>query len=381
VPFLAILAPLLVLLAGPGSGTGIPLDEKTTSDVCGVCHRDIYRMWEGSVHARSLDNPVFLATYREAQFEGEGDTVRLCLNCHAPMIALNGDESLRQKITWEGVNCDFCHSLVSVDMSGFGPRFQLEVGAVKRGPIENAATIGHEVKYSPLHRSSLACAPCHEYVNAEGTRIMGTYSEWLESGAAEEGRTCQACHMNLTAGEIVDARIERSPQAMINLHEMPGGHSIAQLHEALGVMFGSKRGEETLEVEVTLRNKGAAHDVPTGMPGRRVLLRVEVDAGDDGRFEEQREYGQVFVDAAGAPITRALDYFAKGVRLQSDSRLKAGETRVERLVFPVPPTASARLSIKLHYEHAAKPGDTDRTWITFFSEHRLLRAQPSPSSG
>ncbi len=363
---------LLLLLVSGSAVAGITFDQATTSDICGMCHRDIYRMWRSSAHARSMDNAVFLATYRQAELEDGPGAVRLCLDCHAPMVAVNGDDELVRRVTWEGVNCDTCHSMVSVELLESGPRFELDIGPTKRGPIEGVSELAHKVAFSPLHRSSLACAPCHEFVNSEGTAILSTYSEWLESGAAARGETCQHCHMSLTVGDVVDPRIKSVPQATVNIHKMPGGHSLAQLHKAIGVgVFPTRRGDN-LEVQVKLRNKGAGHSVPTGMPGRRIVLRITVTGQQGDKLVEERTYGKVMTDAAGEPISRVVDYFAKGVRAGSDNRLSADESRTETFHFTVPSESNAQVETQLHYEHAL--GGGDRTWITFFSERRFIRS-------
>ena len=120
------------------------------------------------------------------------------------MAEIIDDRGLEKRITWEGVTCDYCHSLKTVEITESGPRVEVEIGDVKRGPIRDAESTGHEVAYSELHSRSEVCAPCHEYVNREGVAILSTFSEWHESAAAERGDTCQTCHMALTHADVVD---------------------------------------------------------------------------------------------------------------------------------------------------------------------------------
>jgi hypothetical protein len=288
------------------------------------------------------------------------------------LIELNGDTGLNYRATWEGVNCEVCHSLSAVDLSGDGPRHVLDPGPVERGPIKDASAEAHGVAFSPLHTTAEACAWCHEYVNSEGTPIMTTYSEWKESSAAKEGITCQNCHMGLTDQEVVDPRVERLPGSEINLHQVPGGHSLDQLHEALGLAIRHDRKDEALEIEIELRNKGAGHAVPTGMPGRRVVLLLNLRTSDGGSFEESRAYGRAFVDAKKNPIVRDCDYFTSGVKQQSDDRIRADERRTETFRFPVKREATAYLEVKLRYEHRPTGGDEGQTSLVFLSEKRTL---------
>lgn len=360
-------APAAALCAVPA----IQKDQITTSDTCGSCHVDIFRMWKKSVHAQSMEDPIFVQAYRETEAREGASVARICLGCHAPMTLVNGDWALREKVTWEGVTCDVCHSLVSVELKGGNAKQTFAVGRVKRGPIKDAESTAHEVAYSELHTTSLACAGCHEYANPEGTPILTTFSEWTASPAAKKGTTCQGCHMATTRANVVDPRVKRVAGA-VNLHEMPGGHSLDQLHQSMGVSIRPRFLADALEVELRLNNKGAGHSVPTGMPGRKVILTVAVRSSDGKAFEEKRIYAKTFNDAHGNLIARDSGFFAPGVRVKSDTRFEAGEVRVESFHFPVDVAKTAYLTVKLQYEHAPTGGAENRTQFTFFSEERTL---------
>ncbi len=361
------------LAAGPSLGKPMEKGQLTRSDICGECHRDIYDMWRRSAHAKALEDPIFQDAWRDTRSR-EGDAVsRVCLACHAPAAEFARDPELEKKITWEGVGCDICHSLAAVRMEGVGaPKLVLEPGPVKRGPIRDAVSTGHEVLYSALHTQALVCAGCHEFTSSDGTAILTTYTEWKGSEAAKQGKTCQQCHMGRTEANVVDPKVKRVPGQEVNLHEMPGGHSLDQLHKAVTVSFHPERKGDELLLDVRLANRGAGHAVPTGMPSRRVILDLTVRSSNGRSFEEHRLYGKTYLDASGKAITRDSGYFAKGVKLEADTRLRPDEQRVERFRFPVPSTATAFVSVKLRYEHSPTGGPENRTSITFLSEERTL---------
>ena len=361
-----------VVAAGLSFGKPMDKDQLTRSDICGECHRDIFDMWQRSAHAKAMEDPVFQDALRDTRSK-EGEAVsRVCLGCHAPAVEFAKDAELEKKITWEGIGCDICHSLTAVRMEGPGPKLVFEPGPVKRGPIRDAVSTGHDVAYSELHTQSLACAGCHEFANSDGTAIMTTYSEWKGSESAKQGKTCQLCHMGRTKANVVDPKVKRVPGQEVNLHEMPGGHSLDQLHKALTVSFQPERKGDELLLDVRIANRGAGHAVPTGMPGRRVFLDLTVRSSDGRSFEERKVYGKSFADASGKTITRDSAYFAKGVKLETDSRLRPDEQRVERFRFPIPTSATAFVSVKLRYEHSPTGGPENRTSITFLSEDRTL---------
>lgn len=256
----------IALGIGFGSVFASPVQPKgqlSRSDTCGECHKDIYRMWRASAHSRPMEDPIFLDAYRETDAR-EGETVsRICLGCHAPAAGILKDPKPAQKVTWEGVNCDICHVLTSVQFTGQVPVMTFSPGPVKHGPIENAVSGRHEIVYSELHTKSLVCAGCHQFVNAEGTPIMTTYSEWEKSAAAKERKGCQACHMGRQKADVVDPKVMRVPDSMVNLHEVPGGHSLEQLNKALAVTIRPSRANG--ELQRGYRSEAS----PRALPDRR----------------------------------------------------------------------------------------------------------------
>jgi hypothetical protein len=334
-------------------------------------------MWKKSAHASSMEEPIFLDAFRQTK-EREGEAVsRVCLSCHAPAVEVTKDWDLEQKLSWEGVGCDICHSISAVKAVGSTAKFELDAGVVKRGPIRNASSMAHDVLFSELHTQSLVCGPCHEFSNSEGVPLMTTFSEWKASSAARQNKTCQQCHMGETKANVVDPVIKRLPEAKVNLHEVPGGHSLSQLIKGVEVVLRPQRDAGALLLDVRLRNRGAGHAIPTGMPGREINLSVKVRTSEGGSFDERRSYRKTYVGAGGGEITRDSSYFARGVKFVSDTRIQADESRTERFRFAVPEHATAYLSVKLHYEHAPTGRDQNRTFITFFSEERtLLPEQP-----
>jgi hypothetical protein len=202
---------------------------------------------------------------------------------------------------------------------------------------------------------------------------MSTYSEWQASGAADRGETCQSCHMAVAEGDVVDPRIARDSEAEVNLHEMRGGHSLDQLHKAIGVGIEPTRHADRLELVLRLKNKGAGHAVPTGMPGRRVTLELVVETEKGSSFNEQRTYGRFYKDSQGRTIEHVAELFGQGVQLESDSRIAADEMRTETFDLEVPANEVAYATVKLHYEHAPRGDEEDGVRLTFFAERRMIR--------
>ncbi len=319
-----------------------------------------------------MEGIAFLESFRQSQEEWGDERSRVCLHCHAPLAMENDDWDLAEKVTWEGVNCDVCHSMADVDLSGHGPRMVLDIGSVKRGPVEDAHSTGHEVAYSPLHRESLVCASCHEYANADGTPVMTTFTEWQNSEAADAGITCQDCHMSTMTPGVVDPRIDREQEAKVNIHRMPGGHSRSQLAKALDIDYQLERTPAGLSASVTIVND-AGHAVPTGMPSREIVLTVRVATPGQEERVHRRVFSKTFTGESGEAVRYTWGFFERGVRISSDTRLAADETWTETFDFPIPQETTAYFRIRLDYRNAMAEAEHEGTQFRFFSERRTVR--------
>ena len=156
-----------------------------------------------------------------------------------------------------------------------------------------------------------------------------------------------------------DPRVKRDARSEVNLHAMPGGHSLEQLHKALGVAIRPDRIGDELSLSVELTNRGAGHAVPTGMPGRRIVLELEVTTSDGLSFDDLRTYGKYFQNAEGKTISHVADYFGRGVRLESDTRIGvidlADHKRFDES-FAMRDVASCRLSASPDAAQNRPPG-------------------------
>jgi hypothetical protein len=353
---------LLVMLPPPDS-----------AETCGRCHRAIHDAWKSSVHAHSMEDRVFQDSLELAEGEFGAGARRVCLSCHAPVAARIGDLALARKVSWEGVTCDYCHSIRDVSLDGPNPRAKVEFSLVKSGPLKDAVSNSHGTAYSAIHSSSLACAGCHEYANALGFPVLTTYSEWKASAAAREGKTCQSCHMYSVAGHVVDPRIQRTGEAQVNLHQMPGSHSIDQLNRTIAAALTASREGNQLKVTVEVSNRASGHSVPTGSALRGIRLEVDADSYDGRRFVDERVYRRIVADQDGNVIEGEHAAMWKAARVVSDTRLRAGEKRAEVFVFPAPPGVQAQVKATFWYFYAPMARREPPTQVTFLTLQKLVR--------
>jgi hypothetical protein len=321
----------------------------TSSQECKECHAEIYKSWKNSMHAMSLDDPIFKSSYMQSYLNTKGDAKFNCLKCHAPMTLINNDYDLEMETTREGVTCYFCHSLKEVNLADRQAPFKFEKKGIKRASLSNVSSTAHGTEASALFKSSELCAGCHEYTNDKGTKILGTYSEWKEGPYPAEGKQCQDCHMPLVAGNVVKSKIESSGQKQINLHAISAGHSVEQLQKAVKVEIEEiVQSEDFLEVNVSVTNIGSGHKVPTGIPKRKLVLIVDVKTPNE-YLSQHKEYTRMLEDEKGNAIEKECEVFMLAAKNSFDNRIGPRETRREIFPFVKPKNKKVTVSARVEY--------------------------------
>ncbi len=343
---------LIVLFFSPLLRSKSPASKEpsiTSSKDCRECHAEIYDHWKNAMHSMSIEDPIFKASFMESYFKTAGEAKYNCLRCHAPIALINNDYDLKNEVTKEGVSCDFCHSIKKVNLNNKENPFEIETGNIKWGPLSNLDSPAHKTEPSSLFKSSELCAGCHEYTNDKGVVVLGTYSEWKASPYAREGTQCQNCHMPLIPGKIVKPDIKTSAFKQINLHAISASHSIEQLRKAVKVDIQNiNKEEDVIEVVVGVTNLGSGHMVPTGIPARKLILYVELRAGNE-YFNQQRIYQRIMVDDSGNEIVKECEVFLLAADTSFDNRIKPRETRIERFAFAMPKNRKITISARVEY--------------------------------
>jgi hypothetical protein len=326
-------------------------DSVTSSKVCGKCHRTIYNTWKESMHAKSLEDPIFNGSYAEVYKNTAGAAKYNCLKCHAPVVLLNNDYDLRQEITKEGVTCDFCHSVKGIDLSNKENPFQIQLGLTKWGPLKEARSPVHETQFAFLFNTSSFCAGCHEYDNEHGLAILSTYSEWTESTYASEGKQCHYCHIPQRKGVVVfeDSMVIKGKKQEPLLCCV-GVNTLGMLKEAIRVNIKDiLRKPQEMKIIVEIENYGAGHRIPTGMPNRKLALLVEVKTANNQVFSNSRVYEKIVIDKDRNILSEESDILIKGSQIIKDNRIAPKEIRQEVFVFPIPLEERVTTSANVFY--------------------------------
>ncbi len=313
----------------------LPLAGKFTLG-CADCHGStIYSQYASSAHSKGTDNIRFMTIYKGTDVEatrspttrygasrdyglfplrpdpgqpyyGPGfkldfpDQAGSCAACHTPAQAiaapLNTDVNKIARGAVQGTTCDFCHKLMAVrlnpannlpyeNMPGvLSLQLSRPTGEPQLffGPYDDV-DVGPDT-FSPLQNQSQLCAACHN-ASFWGTPVYQSYSEWLNSSYPAEGKTCQSCHMKPdgVTTNFAPARggQERDPQTIFT-HGCPGSADEDLLKHTATLKVSARRQGDHIQVDVTVTNENAGHDIPTDSPLRSMMLVVSA-SGADGK--------------------------------------------------------------------------------------------------
>lgn len=263
------------------------------SSSCRMCHEDIYKEWEKSVHSKSIFGNAgrTAATFRTSIENGlkewpysgvkkpEDVNVKhlmMCAKCHLPQLGdaedsvaqeivkaiyavSEGDEKAEAALAKLNINCLVCHNrnaIVHKWTDGY-PEKNSVYGS-KDGA--HASPSHPAMKKSPVMKESILCGQCHglgpNFELENPTQCATLYGSYLWAYRAEGGHeTCQECHIQKSklGHNMQSYRDPGMAKAAVDFHV-----------EALGYYWrdGTKIVPQT-SVRVEMTNK-AGHGIPDG---------------------------------------------------------------------------------------------------------------------
>jgi hypothetical protein len=332
----------------------------TSSAVCGECHQAIHAVWRQSLHANSWSNGVFQAGFRRSNETYGEEKSRLCLSCHAPTVRHGGDYAVKEAITKEGITCDFCHSIHAVELADPADPVRFALGKTKYGPLRHAQSPAHQIVHSDLFKRSEFCATCHDYKNANGVPVLGTFSEWKSSSYAERGKQCQDCHMPLVAGRTVSLDVKTESPGVVNLHNISGSHDIERVRKAVTLeVAGYEWVSDKVWVFLKVANEGSGHCFPTGLPMHRAVLEVKLLKAGEMIGQREIPFEIVMMDESGRTLRREHEVFISAAKVRSDTRLKPNEVRSIEIPFRDIKASRLVVTASLYYEYSTEALVTD----------------------
>lgn len=400
----ALVSVLLLLTGGlvtaeksePGDfGSG----QFSKSNLCSTCHGNIFGQWDGSMHSNSNEDFFYQAMLQEYGEAAETEELprTFCSRCHTPIGVVSEeippmDGSGLSEVAMEGVQCDFCHVVVESGGIGNAP-YVLEPGNTKWGPPLKGAgedvSPPHGIEGHEFYDESAYCGMCHNiYHPINNLTLAATYTEWEKSPYAEEGVSCQDCHMTpgivgfeANPGKVasngpgrehvythyfVGANAFVTDELGENRHEKRAIEYLEQAATLAVLAPETAEAGETVDVEVEITNSGAGHMLPTGVTeDREIWLELTVrDAGGkelyhSGGLDEKGKlasgttlYHTVFANSEGQPTVKAWE----AESILSDNRIPPKSSVLEQHSFLMPGGAVNPISVTatLHYRSASQ---------------------------
>lgn len=295
----------------------------------------------------------------------------------------------------EGVSCITCHQITDANSSG-NASYKLSLDRKKYAFEDSKSALGnwfseklinsnpaaHKASYSKeFYKESRYCASCHDESHPQnGIKIVSTFQEWEKSpfnnpNDKTKHKSCIDCHMtNLKDGKFAPLRGTSTDGGAtkedVKVHYFAGSNHFlaglrdkAQEEQTLQLLRTSAKLDVALKdgvLEVGVENVGAGHHLPTGVADFRELwLDIEVkDREDklifssgklksDGNIEDgSRLFQKVFGDENHKPVGLL---FWKYKTLLSDTRIPAGERRVEKFTLDKGTKYPIQVSAKLNF--------------------------------
>ncbi|MEH6824675.1 MAG: multiheme c-type cytochrome [Motiliproteus sp.] len=282
-----------------------------SANACGSCHPQQHSDWGQSLHSKAM-GPGLMGQLLDMSAL-DSDALQSCLRCHAPLAEqanalvaeMEGDST--QDLHREGLICAACHVR---QHQRFGPARQNGSVPDTRTPLPHNGWTATDA-----FEDSRFCAACHQFEVDEfalnGKLLENTYNEWLDSPYAEQGVSCQNCHM---------------PKRR---HLWRGIHDPEMVRQ--GVDISTHTGQITrdhIEVTLSISNSGTGHRFPTYVTPQVVLEGYQ----EDGAGERISGTESYFVVARRVAMDLSEEIF--------DTRLAPGETARLEYSEPLSPAAT-----------------------------------------
>lgn len=292
--FMKVTAMIIVSIgfASAAAALDFPDGTATPSEICGACHKAIYKEFafgfgsDNSYHPTSLpgkpDAPLRMSSgmsgsatghalagsgpfplhAREVEADGKS-----CNVCHYPepfiipdinSLEIAPPKARSAEKEQGGLTCASCH---------------LTPGGKIRGRYGVKAP--HATIQEPAIQTSTMCAYCHSMGEKVSGRQTQTFYEWRDdffrTGMGRQ--QCQDCHMPGTIRKLSET--SDTPERVSARHLWTGGRSTQRIQSALNMVVVQPEGGKS-RLAFHLINIGAGHSVPTGSNRRAIYLDVEI---------------------------------------------------------------------------------------------------------
>ncbi|WP_461535878.1 cytochrome D1 domain-containing protein [Spongorhabdus nitratireducens] len=305
-----------------------------------------------------------------------------------------------EAVSEPGTGCMFCHRITKAENAGGnadmtvnlkdreGYVFEDSTNAIAQWLANrqiNAAPEHHKASYSnpELYNTSLYCSTCHnEFTPGPGASVNDNFGEWKKSrfnnqDNPAEHKTCVDCHMtadvvnfdNRVGGQSTDHGPMKKD---VRVHYFTGGnYFFAGLRNPEHAKLSKEmlKGSLLLEVDkegnqlnARITNHNAGHAMPGGARRQVWVEVIATDKNGNTVFEsgvmkdgyvpaDARKFIKARGDSHGMPVGQRFWRYEK---ITKDTRIQAGETRVETFDLPEKIEFPLTVSTRVLYQVFAK---------------------------
>ncbi|MCW8885453.1 MAG: ammonia-forming cytochrome c nitrite reductase subunit c552, partial [Motiliproteus sp.] len=306
---------------GTPPGHFTDLERSLSPQACGSCHVPQFQDWSKSLHSKAM-GPGLMGQLVEMSPHARGEH-QACIRCHAPLaeqadqlvdeisngsppLAFNANQDTtnpldNSNLHRKGLVCAACHVR---NNQRFGP-------ARKDGSTPDPSQkLPHDGWVSSdAYQDSQFCAACHQFEPNEfslnGKLLENTYVEWQQSRYAEEGVSCQDCHM---------------PDRK---HQWRGIHDPETVKSGVTIKSELSSSSEQIQGLMTMTNTGTGHRFPTYVTPQVVMMAYQEDARGQLIDGSQR----YFVVARRVPLNLSQEIFDTRLAPDETARLEYQQNR------------------------------------------------------
>jgi len=300
------------------------------AETCGSCHQEIYEEWMISTHRRAwTQDPQFVKELEKSRTGGHAgtgpdDVSWMCVTCHTPKI-----NQIEELVV--GLEDGDVGTPIYADNPSFDPKLQDDAITCAACHVRDGKVYGpwgdteapHPTERDPDLRKPENCTQCHQ-ANAKWPSrnlacFFNTGKQFADSSYADEGKTCQSCHMPEVERKLAEgydrpkrqtrrhwfggsliAKRPRYSEEMKQLRSVYGsGAEIDVLNKSEvsdvrrsdhGRLAESACGaEQCRAVVVRIVNANAGHKLPTGDPERHLDIEAVVRTPDGERVTRAKQ--------------------------------------------------------------------------------------------
>ena len=362
---------LMLLACAPAFAA---LEGVNHAEICGRCHRDILSAWKQSAHAHAMEDPIFQDALERAE-EIDPGARPICLGCHAPTVKYSGDLSLKTKASWEGVTCDFCHSVKSVEVTR---KYGDDERALRRN--EDRASQGRlfeRPRHGVFLRSYHVAHLCGVPRIPQRTRVRRV-DDLLGVGRESLWRRRQKLPGLPHGGNLGPGRGPQD-QALAAVHGQPARHAGQPLDR------DAQQGRDLTDCVRGGRGTSWSPKWISRIAARVIASRPVRRCGASSWRSKSRWAASNCASSApssGGSLTQKAKklharslVFLRAARELSDNRLKPGEKHQEIFRFPLRASESARIYARLWYRYSPQERSAEAQRVEFLVFPQFLPAK------